>query len=196
MTDNDPTSDLIRVLYDALVDEDPRVAPLFGHDTDSLRPVLSTVLAEAAAQQWIQEQLDETGIRALDFRNGMQMELEPARQLLAHQVAAARTLLGDAPNYSETKLEFDVKVAESPELYTIVIQRHAPGALTPHEARQQAEARVAELEKQNDTLKRQLHEANHARERHFHQLTALGRILIERGATREEVNEWIEAASA
>jgi hypothetical protein len=61
---------------------------------------------------------------------------------------------------------------------------------------QQAEARIAELEKQNDLLKRQLHEANHARERHFHQLTALGRILIERGATREEVNEWIEAASA
>jgi hypothetical protein len=33
-------------------------------------------------------------------------------------------------------------------MYTIVIQRHAPGALTPHEARQKAEARVAELEKE------------------------------------------------
>ncbi|WP_282204504.1 hypothetical protein [Kitasatospora fiedleri] len=47
----------------------------------------------------------------------------------------------------ETRLEFDVKVAESPEIYTLVVQRHAPGALTPHEARQRAEARVAELER-------------------------------------------------
>ncbi|QBJ94484.1 hypothetical protein D0Z67_29390 (plasmid) [Streptomyces seoulensis] len=146
MTNHDPVSELARVLYNALHDEDPRVAPLFGHDTDILRPVLSTVLAEAATQRWIQKQLDETAIRSIDFRNGMHMDLQAARELLAHQVAAARTMLGDAPNYSETKLEWDIKVAESPELYTIVIQRHAPGALTPHEARQKAEARVAELE--------------------------------------------------
>jgi hypothetical protein len=108
-----------------------------------LRPVVEAVLAEAAAQRWIQQQLDQTGIRAMDFRNGVEMELETARELLAHWVAAARTMLGDAPNYTETRLEFDVKVAESPEIYTLVVQRHAPGALTPHEARQKAEKRVA-----------------------------------------------------
>ena len=54
--------------------------------------------------------------------------------------AAARAMLGDAPNYSETRLSMDVKVAESPELYTLVVQRHGPGVLTPHEARQKAEA--------------------------------------------------------
>ncbi|WP_031030075.1 MULTISPECIES: hypothetical protein [unclassified Streptomyces] len=84
----------------------------------------------------------------MDFRNGMHMEMEPARELLASWVAAARTMLGDAPNYTETKVSMDVKVAESPEMYTLVVQRHAPGALTPHEARQKAEARVAELEAQ------------------------------------------------
>lgn len=146
MTTPDPTSELTRVLYDALYDEDPRVAALFGHDTDILRPVLCTVLAEAAAQQWIQTQLDETGIRSIDFRNGMHMDLDTARELLAHQVAAARTMLGDAPNYTETKVELDVKVAESPEMYTIVIQRHSPGALTPHEARLKAESRITDAQ--------------------------------------------------
>ena len=42
----------------------------------------------------------------------------------------------------ETRIEFDVKIAESPELYTLAVQRHGPGALTPHEARQRAEATV------------------------------------------------------
>lgn len=102
--------------------------------------------SDAARERWIEKQLAETGIRAMDFRNGTEMELDPARELLAYQVAAARAMLGDAENYTETKLSWDVKVAESPETYTIVIQRHAPGALTPHEARQRAEARAAKLE--------------------------------------------------
>lgn len=112
---------------------------------EDLRPVVEAVLGQAAAERWIDKQLAETGIRSMDFRNGVHMELESARDLLAHQVAAARAMLGDAPNYTETKLEWDVKVAESPEMYTIVIQRHAPGALTPHEARQKAETQLAEV---------------------------------------------------
>lgn len=112
---------------------------------EDLRPVVEAVLAAAAAERWIDKQLAETGIRSMDFRNGMEMDLKFARDLLAHQVAAARAMLGDAPNYTETKLEWDVKVAESPEMYTIVIQRHAPGALTPHEARQKAETQLAEV---------------------------------------------------
>ncbi|MFF4479488.1 hypothetical protein ACFY1A_21055 [Streptomyces sp. NPDC001520] len=100
---------------------------------------------DEARERWIQKQLDETGIRAMDFRNGIAMDIEPARELCAHFVGAARAMLGDAPNYSETKLEFDVKVAESPELYTLVVQRHGPGVLTPHEARQRAEGALAEV---------------------------------------------------
>lgn len=157
MTDTN-TMELAALAAQRLTDVCPDAASILGNNpADTLWPVINAVLAEAAAQQWIQKQLDETGIRSVDFRNGMQMELEPARQLLAHQVAAARALLGDAPNYSETKLEFDVKVAESPELYTIVIQRHAPGALTPHEARQQAEARVAAALAECDAIEEEVY---------------------------------------
>ena len=146
MTDIDPIEELADTLYDALYAITPYAEPHFADERQGLRNAVQDVLKHAASQQWIQKQLDQTGIRAMDFRNGMQMELEPARELLAAQVAAARAMLGDAKNYSETKLEFDVKVAESPQLYTIVIQRHGPGVLTPHEARQKAEARVAQLE--------------------------------------------------
>lgn len=141
-TNTDPIEELADTLYDSLYAITPYAEPHFADEGEGLKAAVRAVLAEAAAQQWIQKQLDETGIRSMDFRNGVHMDLEPARELLAHQVAAARTMLGDAPNYTETKLEWDVKVAESPEMYTIVIQRHAPGALTPHEARQEAEARI------------------------------------------------------
>lgn len=134
--ETDPIAELAETAARALTEVDLDVDLPYG----ALRPVVEAVLAEAAAQQWIEKQLAETGIRSMDFRNGMHMELESAREMLAHQVAAARAMLGDATNYTETKLEWDVKVAESPEMYTIVIQRHAPGALTPHEARQKAEA--------------------------------------------------------
>lgn len=148
MTDSDPIEELADTLYDALYAITPYAEAHFADQTEGLKTAVRSVLGEAASQQWIQKQLEQTGIRAMDFRNGMHMELESARELLAHQVAAARTMLGDAPNYTETKLEWDVKVAESPEMYTIVIQRHAPGALIPHEARQKAEAEPARIERE------------------------------------------------
>ncbi|MFD8866050.1 hypothetical protein ACFV1F_17025 [Streptomyces sp. NPDC059590] len=116
----------------AKTERDELLAELSGRDDE-------------ARERWIQKQLDETGIRSMDFRNGIAMDIEPARELCAHFVGAARAMLGDAPNYSETKLSFDVKVAESPELYTLVVQRHGPGVLTPHEARQRAEAALAKV---------------------------------------------------
>lgn len=121
---------------DMALPDDP--APLF-------RGMVEELLAEHAAQQWVASEIEKIGIRSIDFRNGMEMDLEPAREMLAHMVAAARTLLGEAPNYSETKVSMDLKVAEQPELYTFVVQRHAPDALTPHEARQQAETALAEV---------------------------------------------------
>lgn len=104
---------------------------------ETLRPVIEAVLAEAAAQRWLDKQLTETGIRAMDFRNGASMELEPAREMVAHWVGAARGMLGDAPNYSETPVEMVVKVGEDPERFAFTLQR--VGKLTPHQARQQAE---------------------------------------------------------
>jgi hypothetical protein len=143
MTDTDPITALADTLYDALYAVTPMAEKYFADEPEGLENAVRSLLSEAAAQQWMQKQLEETGIRSMDFRNGVHMDISLARDLLAHQVAAARAMLGDAPNYTETKVEFDVKVAESPEIYTIVIQRHAPGALTPHEARQKAEARIA-----------------------------------------------------
>ncbi|MGW3196267.1 hypothetical protein ACWDBD_17110 [Streptomyces sp. NPDC001118] len=141
----DPITELADTLYDALYAITPYAEAHFADESEGLENAVRAVLAEAAAQQWIQKQLDETGIRSVDFRNGVHMDIATARELLAHWVAAARTMLGDAPNYTETKLEMDVKIAESPELYTLVVQRHAPGALTPHEARQRAEKQRDEV---------------------------------------------------
>ncbi|MFJ6616655.1 hypothetical protein ACIQOW_03600 [Kitasatospora sp. NPDC091335] len=103
-------------------------------------------LTSEAGERWIRSQENQLGIKWADFRAGRwEMDLAAGRDFAAAYVAAARALLGDAPNYSETKLMFDVKIAESPETYTLVVQRHTPGALTPHEARQQAEAETTRL---------------------------------------------------
>lgn len=78
------------------------------------------------------------------IEGGVDMQLEPARELAAIWVAAARTMLGDAENYSETPVEIDVGLGVDPdnpkprELYTVVIQR--VGKVTPHQARKRAEA--------------------------------------------------------
>lgn len=114
-----------------------------------LRAGLTAALEVSAAEQWAQQQADQLGLKYADFRAGKwEMELSMAREMGAAYTAMAKTLLGDAPNYTETKICFDTKIAESPEMYTLVVQRHAPGVLTPHEARQKAEARVAELEEE------------------------------------------------
>lgn len=152
-TETDPIEELADTLYDALYAITPYAEPHFADEHEGLRNAVTAVLQEAAAQQWIDKQLAETGLKAMDFRNGMTMELEPAREMVALWVGAARAMLGDAPNYTETPIEkpveMEVKVAESPERFAFTLQR--VGKLTPHEARQKAEARVAELE---DELRR------------------------------------------
>lgn len=122
------TDDALEKLY---AERDALLAELGGRD-------------EEARERWVRKQLDETGLKAMDFRNGMAMELEPAREMVACWVGAARAMLGDAPNYSETPVEMEVKVGESPERFAFILQR--VGKVTPHQARQQAEQRVLELE--------------------------------------------------
>jgi hypothetical protein len=86
------------------------------------------------------ELADKTMLKAMEYRDGRtMMDLEPALEIATAFVSCARTILGDAPNYTETKMELDVSGAESPEVWTFVVQRHAPGVLTPHEARMKAE---------------------------------------------------------
>lgn len=119
-----------------------------------LRSAIAAALEVDAAEKWAEKQADQLGLKYADFRAGKwEMELSMAREMGAAYTAMAKTLLGDAPNYTETKICFDTKIAESPETYTLVVQRHAPGALTPHEARTKAEARVAELERELAELK-------------------------------------------
>ena len=102
---------------------------------------------EKARKRWVKKQEKQLGIKYADFRTGAwEMDLAMGREMAAAYVAMAKTLLGDAPNYTETKLMFDVKIAESPETYTLLVQRHAPGALTPHEARQRAEQQADALQ--------------------------------------------------
>lgn len=113
-------------------------------DDDAATEAVLAVISEAALDRMADQLMEETKLKALDFRNGVHMDIEPARELAAIWVAAARTMLGDAENYSVTKVEFDVGLAvdrENPkpkEMYTLVVQR--AGGLTPHEARQRAEA--------------------------------------------------------
>lgn len=73
------------------------------------------------------------------------LELESPREIVIAWVWAARQMLGEAPNYSETRIDFptesasmEVKAAGELDRYVFTVQR--AGKLTPHEARQQAEA--------------------------------------------------------
>jgi hypothetical protein len=108
---------------------------------------------EEARERWIEKQLAATSIKSMDFRNGIDMELAPARDMVAAWVGAARTMLGDAENYTETPIEMVVKVAEEPERYAFVLQR--VGKLTPHQARQAAEERAEQAEAERDAVYRE-----------------------------------------
>ncbi|MFG2670829.1 hypothetical protein [Streptomyces sp. NPDC048445] len=127
-----PLDDLTSDQLDALYDEREQLLDELGGRDDEAR------------ERWIQKQLDETGLKAMDFRNGMAMEIQPARELVAQWVGAARAMLGDASNYTETPIEMEVKVGESPERFAFVLQR--VGKLSPHQARQQAEQRAEQAE--------------------------------------------------
>lgn len=107
---------------------------------------VTAVMDEDARNRAAARIADETKIEAMNFRNGMKMELQPAQAIAARTVAAARTLLGDAPNYSETPVEMTTKLAGETEKYAFIVQWIAPGKLTPHEARQAAEKRAERAE--------------------------------------------------
>lgn len=112
-------------------------------------------LEDEGVERMAERFMEQTRIRSLEIRNGVDLDLEPAREMVAIWVGAARAMLADAPNYTETtieypvptdgdaKVEMEVKVAESPERYVFVLQR--VGALTPHQARMAAEAERDQL---------------------------------------------------
>ncbi|MDX3111386.1 hypothetical protein PW035_62040 [Nonomuraea angiospora] len=97
---------------------------LAGHDLDRA--------AEALA--------NETLMKGLTVENGaINLSLIPPREIVQVWVYAAREMLGDATNY----VEMEIKLADEAERFAFVLQRI--GKLTPHEARQKAEAERDEL---------------------------------------------------
>lgn len=74
-------------------------------------------------------------------QGALEIDVVPPREVVIGWVLAARDLLGDAENYSETPVELppsvEMSIGTAGERYVVTVQR--PGRLTPHEARRQAE---------------------------------------------------------
>jgi hypothetical protein len=120
--------------------------------TDIIGVVLG-VIDEETVSRMAAELTEETRIRSMDFRNGAAMDIEPSRTLVARWVGAARGMLGDAPNYSETEVElgradppgYEMTVGlAGQERFVFRLQR--AGRLTPHQARMLAEQRADHAE--------------------------------------------------
>lgn len=126
------------------------------------------VVADALRDEAAQTLLNQTQLKGMTVEDGaLVLQLGPPRELVIAFVDAARKMLGDAPNYSETVVEFpavsmEIKAGGEFERYAFIVQR--VGKLTPHQARQEAEAardelraRLAQLESQGaSTAKRGL----------------------------------------
>lgn len=136
-------------------------------DCEEIADAVLAVCDEEAVNRMAGQFVAETGIRAMDFRNGASMDLEPSKTLVAHWVAAARTWLDSygAVNYTETevtvadtmdKVSMEVKLAGEFERFAFILQRVGPGKLTPHEARKRAEAEYERLMAENAALRDRL----------------------------------------
>lgn len=106
--------------------------------TDVAVDAVMAVVAGEAIDRMAEAFVAESRLRAMDFRNGMKMDIIPAREIAAAWVAAARAMLGDAPNYAETPVEMETGLAGERERFAFTLQR--VGNVTPHQARQAAEA--------------------------------------------------------
>jgi hypothetical protein len=107
---------------------------------DRQAEAVMVVLEDAALDQMTEHLLAECRFRAMEIREGkLHLDATPARELTAQWIGAARTMLGDAENY----IEMDVTLAETGEGYTFHLSRREK--LTPHRARQIAEAERDEL---------------------------------------------------
>lgn len=123
-----------------------------------LEQVRGNAYAEAV-EKYAADMADQTQIKSMEIRGGtFHLELDDAREMTAALVATARTMLGDAENYSETrvgfpagKVEWEVKLAGELDRYVFTVQR--AGKLTPHEARMRAEAERDEARAELERLR-------------------------------------------
>lgn len=131
-----------------------RIATVLGPRRRQLTEAVMAEVEQEAVDRMAATFVDETRLKSMDFRNGASMDVEPAREIVAAWVAAARAMLGDAPNYSETEIDFgladppgyemEVKLAGEVDRYVFRVQRR--GKLTPHQARKLAEERAEAAE--------------------------------------------------
>jgi hypothetical protein len=125
-----------------------------GDDTlaEQVTDAVLGVVDEETVRALCDDHIARTNLRSLDFRNGGTLDIQPAREMVAYWVGAARALLGDAENYSETRVDFGIP--EDPQRYAFIVQR--AGKLTPHEARKQAEAERDEARAELEQLRARL----------------------------------------
>lgn len=122
---------------------------------DVIGEVLAVVV-DGAADVAAAVLVDQTALAGMSVEEGAaELDLRPPRELVIAWVHAARQMLGDAPNYAETRIDFpgvsmDVHAAGEPERYVFTVQR--AGRLTPHEARRAAEAERDRLSDQVDAV--------------------------------------------
>lgn len=110
-------------------------------DVDRLR----SAAYDEAVEKYATDMAERARIWSMEIRGGtFNLSLEDAQEMCAAYVATARTMLGDAENYSETRVDFpkgnaelEVKLAGELDRYVLTVQR--AGKLTPHEARVKAE---------------------------------------------------------
>lgn len=120
---------------------------LIAVSEDAVVEAVLAAIDDEAVGRMAQHYVDDTHLRSMDFRNGAVMKLKPAQDMAALWVAAAKTMLGDAENYSETEVglpsvSMDVKLAGEFEMFTLTVQRARK--ITPHEARLRAEEQRTE----------------------------------------------------
>lgn len=99
---------------------------------------------ERAQEKAVEELADQAQMKGMTVENGtVALDVVPPHEIALLWVNAARGMLGDAENYTETRIDFpktqmEVKLAGEVERFVFTLQR--AGKVTPHEARVAAEA--------------------------------------------------------
>jgi hypothetical protein len=121
----------------------------FGAETITATPeafadAVLAVFDEEAANRMAGQLVAECRFRAMEIRDGrIVLEMSAAREIAAMWTGAARAMLENAENYSETAMTFTDKGPGPHRKYAFTVQK--VGRLTPHQARQRAEARADRL---------------------------------------------------
>lgn len=123
-----------------------RMVALNAPMPDAVHREVERTLLAALDQAAVDALVNQAKFKGMSVEDGAALlELESPREIVIAWVWAARQMLGDAPNYTETRIDFpaeaasmEVKAAGEVDRYVFTVQR--AGKVTPHEARCAAEA--------------------------------------------------------